>query len=117
MNKYHYLSIEKGWWEECFNNNNDSSADFSVEKAQKTIPEKLALIHSEVSEALEDYRNGFLKLNIENGKPVGFPSELADIVIRVYDLAGALEIDLDAVLDLKHEYNKTRAYRHGNKKC
>jgi len=45
------------------------------------------------------------------------PSELADIVIRVYDLAGALGIDLDAAIEVKHQYNVGRPYRHGGKRC
>lgn len=79
------------------------------------IPEKLALIHSEVSEALEDFRDGKMELYISNGKPCGFPVELADIVIRCLDLAGYLAIDLESMIDLKMAYNETRPYRHGDK--
>jgi len=53
-----------------------------------SVPEKLCLIHSEISEALEDYRNNSMKLSFGvNGKPIGFPTELADAVIRIMDLA------------------------------
>lgn len=111
--------------------------------AEQTIPEKLCLIHSEVSEALECYRDDSmvtgpddnqtmshmrkhdLSLSAIDGetfvcpachdllKPVGFPSELADILIRVFDLAGALGIDLEAEVELKMNYNKSRPYKHG----
>lgn len=47
------------------------------------------------------------------GKPEGVPSELADIVIRVLDLADEAGIDLATVIESKLEYNNTRAFRHG----
>jgi NTP pyrophosphatase (non-canonical NTP hydrolase) len=80
--------------------------------------EKLALIHSEVSEAVEDYRYSKMETYFEaDGKPCGFPSELADIVIRVGDLAKYLGIDLEEIIKMKMTYNKSRSYRHGGKRC
>jgi NTP pyrophosphatase (non-canonical NTP hydrolase) len=66
----------------------------------------LALIHSEVSEALEADRKG----DAEN-----FTEELADICIRVFDLCGSRGIDLEAAISKKMEYNRTRTYKHGGK--
>jgi NTP pyrophosphatase (non-canonical NTP hydrolase) len=81
-----------------------------------SVPERLCLIHSEVSEALEDFRDGKMDLSFEeNGKPVGFPSELADSLIRIVDLAYYLGIDLDEAVKVKMAYNQTRPYRHGRK--
>lgn len=79
------------------------------------IPEKLCLIHSEVSEALEDYRAGLnpKHIGMSGEKPIGFPSELADTVIRIADLCGALGIDLDEAIRLKMQYNRTRPFKHG----
>ena len=51
------------------------------------------------------------------GKPEGFPAELADLLIRVGDLAAALGIDLDFEVRRKMAYNETRPYRHGGLKC
>jgi hypothetical protein len=80
------------------------------------VAAKLALIHSETSEALEELRNGRLKSwEGENGKPEGFPVELADIVIRCLDLAGQLGFVLEDEIAKKHAYNESRPYRHGNK--
>ena len=70
------------------------------------VPAILALIHSEVSEALEAFR----KRDKEN-----FAEELADIVIRVLDCAPGLGIDLDKEVAQKMKANRKRAYRHGGK--
>lgn len=66
----------------------------------------LALIHSEVSEALEADRKG----NTEN-----FVEELADVCIRIFDLCGSKGIDLEKAILEKMSYNKTRSYKHGGK--
>ncbi len=81
---------------------------------EPTIAERLCLIHSEVSEALEAYRDNLLRTRInDKGKPEGLPSELADIVIRVADMAGSMGIDLEHEIRIKSDYNETRPYKHG----
>jgi hypothetical protein len=50
-------------------------------------------------------------------KPEGFGVELADAVIRCFDLAEAMKIDLPALIELKHQYNKSRPFKHGNKRA
>lgn len=99
----HKNAVEHGWWE-----------------GERTFPEIVALIHSEVSEALEEYRNGHGTTEIyfsDSGKPEGIPTELADVIIRVLDYCAYAGIDIENVLEVKHEYNKSRPYRHGGKKC
>lgn len=66
----------------------------------------LALIHSEVSEALEADRKG----DLDN-----FVEELADVCIRTFDLCGSRGIDLEQVILKKMEYNKSRPLMHGGK--
>lgn len=102
----HALADYKGWW--------DTAHD-----EPPNIPEKLALIHSEISEALEEYRNGHPvdARRTENGKPEGFSIELADALIRIFDLCGYYGIDLEGAVRIKHEYNATRPMRHGGKVC
>lgn len=71
------------------------------------IPAILALIHSEVSEALDAFR----KNDREH-----FSEELADVLIRLLDCTGGLGIDLDAEVAAKLEKNRNREYRHGGRR-
>lgn len=76
----------------------------------------LALVTTEVAEAIECVREGkYHEWTREDGKPEGLPSELADVVIRVFDLAEGLSIDIAAAIDRKHAFNATRSVRHGGK--
>ena len=82
---------------------------------ESQIITKLALIHSEVSEALECVRNGEMTLFSKDGKPEGFPSELADIYIRVIDLASLTNTNLPDAVKVKLQYNASRPFNHGRK--
>lgn len=76
----------------------------------------LALLHSEVSEGVEDIRKGLLVETVRSdGKPEGLPSELADVAVRLADICGALGIDLEGAIRRKMAYNATRSHRHGGK--
>lgn len=106
-----------------------------IERLERELPEILMLCVSELAEALEEYRAG--KPNIyynvegeeilyadgeacekhERRKPEGVAVELADCMIRILDYCGHAGIDIEEAIRIKHEYNKTRPYRHGGKKC
>lgn len=90
------------------------------------VMEKLVLVGTEVSEAIEEWRRGKpLLYEVEStgdrgvmeptNKPEGVLVELADVVIRVFDLVHALDPDIDfgAVIAWKMAYNEKRPERHG----
>lgn len=83
---------------------------------QRTFGEEVALLHSEVSEALEAYREiGFRERTRVDGKPDDVASELADLLIRLLHYASTHEIDLEAQYERKMAYNERRPFRHGGK--
>ena len=76
----------------------------------------MVLVVTEVGESVEDILNEHMTTDVNlAGKPTGLGSELADIIIRVCDTAGALGIDLAAELRSKLDYNRTRSHKHGGK--
>lgn len=119
----HETNVTRGFWEGGLE--------------AKNIGEVLMLIVSEVSEALEaDRKNYYTKGNIINALPDdlenisdrlyfkqefevavknSFEDELADVIIRVMDLCGAMNIDIDWHIEQKMKYNSLREYKHGKK--
>lgn len=117
--------------------NNLANTIFHVNRAKgfyetdRNIGEMLCLIHSEISEALEADRKKsyslFSDLNFlnsikkdadftseyENSVKGGFEEEMADIIIRVLDLCGYKNIDIEGHLKAKLRYNKLRGFKHG----
>lgn len=84
----------------------------------RTVPELIALAHSELSEALEEARAG-KKLNQiyfdKKGKPCGFVVEYADLLIRIGDTCAHYNLPIERAIRLKMAYNKTRSHKHGKK--
>lgn len=82
-----------------------------------TVGDRLMLIVSEAAEALEAHREGHAPdeswYEKDGTKICGVPSELADIIVRVLDMAEVYGVDLLTVLQEKMAYNKSRPFLHG----
>lgn len=103
------------------------------------LPEKLMLIVTEVSEAMEAFRD--IKLEVVENNPLPYQrdkpvdlvhqpvseivndklvnelaSELGDVIIRVISLAHSLGFDLESAIRTKHKFNLTRPPKHGRQR-
>ena len=76
---------------------------------KRNVGEMLMLIVSELGEAIEAHRKGDFGLELKDT----FEDELADTAIRLFDLCGGLEIDLEKQMKWKINFNKSRKKRHG----
>lgn len=103
QNICHARAVRAGWWH-CPKTGEPSSVEYL---AKTLLPQKLLLIHSEISEACEADRKGLMDSHLPHRN--GVEVELADAVIRCFDLAGALNFDLGAAIAEKMEYNASRA--------
>jgi len=115
VKKAHENAVNKGFWDE-----------------EPSFGEQIALMHSELSEALEEYRRGHKENYLysstchtgcesltaqcntcPDAKPEGIPIELADTVIRIFDTCGKYGIDLEHAIEIKMKHNEGRPRKHG----
>jgi len=99
VHQCHFEQRQNGWWP------NLTTADSRPSLAE--IGWKLTLIHSEVSEAAEGFRKDIPDDKLPHRKMSEV--ELADAVIRIFDLAGACGFDLGAAVEEKLAFNAKRA--------
>jgi len=97
IKRSHDTAMVKGWWDDERNNG-----------------ELIALMHSELSEGLEALRTNAKSDKIKEF--YGIEEELADILIRIFDMVGDRKYRLAQALLAKMEYNKSRPVMHGGKK-
>lgn len=93
----HQNAVDHGFWE------------------KPNFAEKVALIHSELSEALEADRQPGVQPSDKLEGVTAVAEELADAVIRIFDLCGHLQIDLEKVVLAKMAYNASRPHLHGKR--
>ena len=98
-NVCHGVASECGWWK-------DPKTGESM-KGKRNVGEMICLVHSEISEAMEGHRKNLMDDKLPHRSMLEV--ELADSVIRIADLAGALNLDLGGAIAEKMAYNATRA--------
>ena len=94
----HQNAVDHGWWPDDRNGG-----------------EMIALMHSELSEALVALRHGN-RPDSHIPEFCGAEAELADVVIRIMDYAVARGWDVAGAIVAKHAYNRNRPFKHGGKK-
>jgi hypothetical protein len=139
MREVHLNAREHGWWDREI-----QLLDGVIRPNANEILSKIMLVVTELAEAVEEVRRPDFEPRVfgykvllsprgwltreefvadqkrepgPNDKPEGFGVELADAVIRIFDLSEVLGVDLATLIELKHSYNKTRPMRHGNKRA
>jgi NTP pyrophosphatase (non-canonical NTP hydrolase) len=95
----HGAASDAGWWTDL------TTGESTIHKPH-SVCEKLMLIVSEVAEAMEGHRKNLNDDKLSHRKMIEV--ELADAIIRIFDLAGALKLDLGGAFVEKFEFNQTR---------
>lgn len=100
----HAAAVQGGWWNDLI-----TGKDLRSEPGQavrRNIPELLCLVHSEISEALEGYRKDAKDEHLP-ARPA-IEVELADAIIRIFDLGVGIGLDIPGAIAEKLEYNLRR---------
>jgi len=111
----HSLANKSGWWRQTMDGKEydlrriilQPENDMEKRLGKALVAEKLCLSHSELSEAMEGYRKGLMDDHLTHRLMIEV--EIGDAAIRLFDLAGALGLDLGGAIAEKLQYNKARA--------
>lgn len=105
IKKVHKQNKKAGWWNDLYTN--ESLTNKPGEPFVRNVPELLIMVHSEITEAFEGYRSNLMDSHLPQYNSLTV--ELADAVIRIFDIAGGLGLNLAGAIQDKLEYNKNRA--------
>ena len=96
VKEIHQNNVDAGWWTDLA----------TGQKKDRNVGELLCLVHSEISEAMEGIRKNLKDDKLPHRSM--FEVELADAIIRIFDIAGAYNLDLGGAMQEKIDFNKSR---------
>lgn len=103
----HKAAADAGWWRDLkTGTDHKQECRDGTRLGKALVAEKLCLVHSEISEAMEGHRKGLPDDKLPHRSMIEV--ELADAVIRIADLAGALGLDLGGAIAEKLAFNAQR---------